>query len=128
MKVSIDVRVRGADLARAEIITAADFRAIGNTFAETVVERTNDGVDAEGKPIPKGRTGRFMHVTGRLQRSIKARRLSDNGTTVGADVPYAALAQRDRDVTLFGVNQAEADAIAEAVGAAVDRNIGKHSI
>lgn len=128
MKVKIEVRVRGADLARADIITAADFRAIGNSFAEAVVERTNDGVDAEGKPIPRGRTGRFMYVTGRLQRSIKARRLSDNGATVGADVPYAALAQRDRNVTLFGVSQTEADAIAEAVGEAVDRNIGKHSI
>lgn len=128
MKVSIDVRVRGADLARAEIITAADFRAIGNDFAEVVVERTNAGVDAEGKPIPKGRTGRYMHVTGRLLRSVGARRLSDSGTTVGATVPYAALAQRDRNVTLFGVNDGEANAIAEAVGEAIERNIGKHSI
>lgn len=125
MKTTLRLTVTGFDplkLRDAEVLTADDFRGIGEDFADTIRERTDTGVDVRGRAIPPGRTGKFVHITGRLRRSIKPRYVSESGATVGAMVPYARRVA-ERGIDLFGATDEEAREIAEAVGAAVEKNL-----
>lgn len=127
MKVTVELKVTGvhpAKLARAVVITRQDMAEIGQAFADTIRERTDTGLDVRGKAIPINRLGRYVNITGRLRRSIKARYLSDTGATVGAAVPYARKVAA-RGIDLFGASDEEAREIAEAMGAAVERNLEK---
>lgn len=122
MKINLDVRVSGARLRNATVLRPVDFAHIGAKFATQLRTRTDSGVNAEGKPITPGSTGKFLDVTGAFRRSIKPRRVSERGATVGASVPYAKRLA-DLGKNIFGATPAEAVAVAKAIGEAVDANL-----
>lgn len=122
MRIDIDLRVTGANLRNVTVLKPLDFAHIGAKFATQLRTRTDSGVNAEGKPITPGSTGKYLDVSGAFRRSIKPRRVSDRGATVGAAVPYAKRLA-DLGKNIFGVTPNEAVAVAEAIGEAVDANL-----
>lgn len=133
MRVTVSLRVSGADLTRAELLTRRDFERIGEDFIEDLQARTDAGVDAAGRALRRGRTGKYLHLTGRFRDSIKPRRTSDAGTTIGSGVWYArAVLERGggsskrkdaAPVAVFGLTPGEVESITQAVAQAVEGNL-----